>query len=264
MESIYEDNANRSYLLHVDESSNHLAEVLNFQRQQQAGLINETDQTGARLVLRNSQRLLKQVRVINHYATDLVIPDCVFKKLRTNMHYLRLIEIITFYHQAQRQWKKNLSNEYYIETSLSDIEWANYLVKDTLLRKSDELSGETRQFFESLKNLVREDNPKQCTFFARNIRHTLRMHPMKLTRFLSQLESRNLLKRISSRQSGYEYEITSFEDYELLKHGVNILDRVLEQLKAKYDGKNGKTVELHTSFTSASQNGVQVQSINKQ
>jgi DNA primase catalytic core len=262
MEGIYEDNANRSYLLHVDESSDHLSEVLQFQRQQQAGLINETAQNSAKLVLKNSQRLLKPVKVINHYATDLVIPDCVFKKLRTNMHYLRLIEIITFYHQQQRQWKKNPNNEYYIETSLTDIEWANYLVKDTLLRKSDELNGETRQFFESLKNLVRKDNPKQCTFYAKDIRHTFRMHPMKLTRFLSQLESRNLLKRVSSRQSGYEYEITSFEDYELLKHGVNILDRVLEQLKAKYDGKNGKTVELHTSFTSASQNGVQVQNIN--
>jgi DNA primase catalytic core len=264
MESIYEDNANRSYLLHVDETPNHLAEVLQFQRKQQAGLINESTQTGARLVLKNSQRLLKQVKVINHYATDLVIPDCVFKKLRTNMHYLRLIEIITFYHQQQRQWKKSQSGEYYIETSLTDIEWANHLVKETLLRKSDELNGETRQFFETLKTLVKKNNPKQTAFLARDIRHTLRMHPMKLTRFLIQLESRNLLKRISSRQSGYEYEITSFEDYELLKHGVNILDRVLEQLKAKNNGKTTKNGELHTSFTSASQNGVQVQNINIQ
>ena len=100
-----------------------------------------------------------------------------------------------------------------------------------MLRKSDELNGETRQFFESLKSMVRKENPKQSTFFARDIRQTLRMHPMKLTRFLSQLESRNLIKMVSNRQSGYEYEITSFEDYELLKHGINILDRVLETAK---------------------------------
>jgi len=268
MEGIYEDNANRSYLLHVDENPAHLSEVLQFQRQQQAGLINETTQNSARLVLKNSQRLLKPIKVINRYATELVIPDCVFKKLRTNMHYLRLIEIITFYHQGQRQWKKSESGEYYIETSLIDIEWANHLVKDTLLRKSDELNGETRQFFESLKTIVRKDNPKQCTFFAQNIRHTLRMHPMKLARFLGQLEGRNLLKRVSSRQSGYEYEITSFEDYEFLKNGVNILDRVLEQLKVKQNGKNKNNCpsgpDLHTSFTSASQNGVQVQNVNMQ
>jgi hypothetical protein len=271
MEGIYEDNANRSYLLHVDENPNHLAEVLHFQRQQQAGLINETTQNSARLLLKNAQRLLKPVKVINRYATELVIPDCVFKKLRTNMHYLRLIEIITFYHQWQRQVKTDQQGNQYIETSLTDIEWANYLVKDTLLRKSDELSGETRQFFESLKTLVRKDNPKQCTFYAKDIRHIFRMHPMKLARFLGQLEGRNLLKRVSSRQSGYEYEITSFEDYELLKHGVNILDRVLEQLKVKQNGKKPNNNDpalsadrLHTSFTSASQNGVQVQNVNIQ
>lgn len=269
MGDIYEDNANRSYLLHVDENPAHLSEVLQFQRQQQAGLINETKQNSSRLLLKNAQRLLKPVKVINHYATELVIPDCVFKKLRTNMHYLRLIEIITFYHQWQRQVKTDQQGNQFIETTLSDIEWANHLVKDTLLRKSDELSGETRQFFESLKNLVRKDNPKQSTFYAKDIRHVFRMHPMKLARFLSQLEGRNLLKRVSSRQSGYEYEITSFEDYELLKHGVEILDRVLEKLRVKYDGKNGKTVDpalsadrLHTPFTSASQNDVQVQNVN--
>jgi DNA primase/DNA-binding MarR family transcriptional regulator len=257
MESIYEDNANRSYLLHIDESPTHLSEVLQFQRKQQAGLINETAQTWARLVLKNSQRLLKPVKVINRYATDLVIPDCVFKKLRTNMHYLRLIEIITFYHQQQRPWKKNQDGEQYIETTLKDIEWANYLVKDTLLRKSDELNGETRQFFETLKNFVRGDNPKQAIFFARDIRSMLRMHPMKLSRLLIQLESRNLIKRVSNRQSGFEYEITSFEDYELLKEGINILDIVLERLKAKENGKSNGLCpsgsDLHTSFTAASQ-----------
>jgi len=164
-------------------------------------------------------------------------------------------------HQYQRQWKKNQDNEYYIETTLTDIEWANYLVKDTLLRKSDELSGEIRQFFESLKNIVSKDNPKQCTFFAKDIRQSLRMHPMKLTRFLGQLESRNLIKRVSNRQSGYEYEITSFADYELLKEGINILDKVLEKLRAKENGKsNGKSngnchseTELHNIFTATSQ-----------
>lgn len=251
MESIYEDNANRSYLLHVDETPEHLGEVLQFQRKQQAGLINEVAQTGARLVLRNSQRLLKQVKVINHYATDLVIPDCVFKKLRTNMHYLRLIEIITFYHQQQRQWKKNQSNEYYIETSLSDIEWANYLVKDTLLRKSDELSGETRQFFETLKATIRKDKPNQSTFFANEIRKAYRMHPMKLSRLLMHLEQRGLIKQVgNNRQTGHEYSITVWDDYQLLESHVNILDRVLEKLKSK---GNGKTEAFHTAFTPLSQ-----------
>lgn len=85
--------------------------------------------------MKNAQRLLRKVKVINPYAPDLRIPDCVFKKLRTNMHYLKLIEIITFYHQYQRKWNKGPAGEYYIESSLEDIQLANYLVKDSLFEK---------------------------------------------------------------------------------------------------------------------------------
>jgi DNA primase catalytic core len=256
--SIYEDNANRSFLLHIDESSNHLSHVMEYQRKMQAGLINETSQQTARQLLKNAQRLLRRVKVINPYAIDLRIPDCVFKKLRTNTHYLKLIEIITFYNQYQRKWKKNQSGEHYIETSIEDIELANWLVKETLLRKSDELGGDVRSFFESLKQQAKQEN--MTTFFAKDIRKVFRMHPMKLSRYLGQLETRNYLKRISNnRQTGYEYEITSFDDYELLKEGINILDKILEGIKAK---NNGKTKVLHTPFTGASQNAVQVQNTN--
>ena len=80
---------------------------------------------------------------------------------------------------------------------------------------------------------------------------------MKLSRYLNHLESRNLVKRLNSKQSGYEYEITSFEDYDLLKEGINILDRILEKLKAKHNGKTKEPAlsadRLHSSFTTASQ-----------
>ena len=247
---IYEDNANRSFLLHIDESSNHLNQVMEYQRKLQAGLINETQQQAAKQILKNVQRLLRKVKVINPYAPDLRIPDCVFKKLRTNMHYLKLIEIITFYNQYQRKWKKNQSGEYFIESTLDDIALANWLVKESLLRKSDELSSDIRYFFESLKEQVKQENA--TTFFAKDIRKNFRMHPQKLSRYLSQLENRNYLKRLSNnRQTGYEYEITSFDDYELLKHGVDILDRILEQIKAK---NNGKPEAFHSAFTTFSQN----------
>ena len=238
MESIYEDNANRSYLLHVDESPDHMGEVLHYQRKQQAGLINETAQTWARLVLKNSQRLLKPVKVINRYATDLVIPDCVFKKLRTNMHYLRLIEIITFYHQYQRQWKKNQDNEYYIETTLSDIEWANYLVKDTLLRKSDELSGQIRDFFENTKKLLRKKGKDNQSFYAKEIREHFRMNPMRVNRYLNDLEMRGYVKQTGGNQrTGFEYEIIAWDEYELLKSNINILDKTIEKLRVKGNGQ---------------------------
>ena len=245
-ESLYEDNANRSFLLHVDEGAQHMDEVMEFQRKQKAGLINETQQQEARQLLQNVQRLLQNVKIINPYALELRIPDMVFKKLRTNMHYLRLIEIITLYHQEQREIKTDSNNNRYIETNLTDIACANWLVKETLLRKSDELSGELREFFESLKSKNEKDN----TFFAKDLRKRLRIHPMKLSRYLVQLESRGYIKRTGgNRQQGFEYQVNEWDDYKLLKEGVDILDKKLEQLRSKMNGQAPVSHVLHTAFT---------------
>jgi len=231
-ESIYEDNANRSYLLHIDESANHLNEVMQYQRKQQAGLINEIQQQKAKQILRNAQRLLRGIKVINPYAPQLEIPQCVFKKLRTNIHYLKLIEIITFYLQHQREIKTDANGKPYIETAIEDIECANYLVKETLLRKSDELSGDLRNFFESLKaNAIAK---KAQSFYAKEIREHFRMNPMKINRFLRDLENRGYIGRSGgNRKFGFEYEITAWDEYEKLKDGINILDEILQKLKEK-------------------------------
>jgi DNA primase len=233
--NIYEDNANRSFLLHVDETPGHAREVMNYQRNHQAGLINELEQDQYRQLLKNAQRLLHKVRVINPYAPELDIPECVFKKLRTNMHYLKLIEIITFYHQQGREWKQDREGRPYIETALEDIELANWLVKDTLLRKSDELGGDLRSFFESLKTyLTGNRKGEQNSFYSKDIRRHFRLHPMKLSRNLVNLEKRGFIKLVSAnRQSGYEYQVISWDDYETLKNNVDILDRIIEKLKQK-------------------------------
>ncbi len=245
-ESLYEDNANRSFLLHVDEGAQHMDEVMEFQRKQKAGLINEAQQQEARQLLQNVQRLLQNVKIINPFALELRIPDLVFKKLRTNMHYLRLIEIITLYHQQQREVKTDSTGQRYIETDLNDIAVANWLVKESLIRKSDELSGELREFFESMKSKSNKEN----TFFAKDLRKSLRMHPMKLSRYLVQLESRGYLKRTGgNRQQGFEYQVSEWDDYALLKAGIDILDHKLEQLRSKMNGQAPLSQVLHTAFT---------------
>jgi DNA primase len=209
-------------------------------------LINEAQLQEARQLLQNVQRLLQNVKIINPFALELRIPDLVFKKLRTNMHYLRLIEIITLYHQQQREVKTDSTGQRYIETDLNDIAVANWLVKESLIRKSDELSGELREFFESLKSKSNKEN----TFFAKDLRKSLRMHPMKLSRYLVQLESRGYLKRTGgNRQQGFEYQVSEWDDYALLKAGIDILDHKLEQLRSKMNGQAPLSQVLHTAFT---------------
>ncbi|ELR68690.1 hypothetical protein C900_05930 [Fulvivirga imtechensis AK7] len=231
-EGIYEDNANRSYLLHINEGANHMEEVMDYQRKLQAGLVDENSQNIAKQLLKNTQRLLKPIKVINPYATQLKIPDSVFKKLRTNMHYLRLIEIITFYHQYQREAKTDSKGKTYIESNLEDISWANRLVKESLLRKSDELNGQLRSFFEILKTTIIKRPEDQRAFYSKEIRELFRMNPMKANRYLRELEMWGYIKKTGGhRNTGFEYEITAWDEYQHLQSGIDILDSTLEKLK---------------------------------
>jgi len=245
-EGIYEDNANRSYLLHINEGATHMEEVMDYQRKLQAGMVDENSQQLAKQLLKNTQRLLHPIKVINRYATQLKIPDSVFKKLRTNMHYLRLIEIITFYHQFQREVKTNSKNERYIESSLEDISWANRLTKESLLRKSDELNGQLRSFFESLKKLISkrkkigEANQAEQTFYSKQIREQFRMNPMKVNRYLRELNQWGYIKQVGGyRNTGFEYEIIAWDEYQYLQSGIDVLDNILAKLKEQEERKNG-------------------------
>ena len=103
---------------------------MDYQRKLSAGKINTFDETHARQLLQNAQRMLQPITVRNPFAESLQIPKEVFKQRRSNQHYLAFIEVITFYKQYQREQKcDEATGEIYIETTLEDIAEANELMK---------------------------------------------------------------------------------------------------------------------------------------
>jgi DNA primase len=242
-DKIYEDNSNRSFLIHVNESKAHQDAVLDYQNRQAAGLNDTTLTKQAISKVHNIQRMLNHnLKVINPFQPSLKLPEYVFKKLRTNTHYITLIQSITFLHQYQREIKQSRAGEYYIETTLEDVELANLLSKESLLRKSDELSGAVREFFESLKATVRQTNRE--TFTGKEIREKFRMHPMQFNRRITELQARGYLKQAGGNQkSGYEYTITTWDDYKVLQSALSIMDDTLSVLWQKYpDGKYNRSI----------------------
>ncbi|MEX2398774.1 MAG: toprim domain-containing protein [Candidatus Saccharimonadales bacterium] len=232
---IYEDNSNRSFLIHVNESKSHQEEILNFQNKLAAGLVDDTGIEKAVHKIQNIQRLLSnKIKVINPFQPELKLPEYVFKKLRTNTHYITLIKSITFLHQYQRKHQKNqTTGEIFIQTTLEDIALANTLSKQSLLRKSDELSGEVREFFESLKREVKQSD--QTSFVSKELREKFRMHPMKFNRRINELKNRGYIKQTGGNyKTSYEYEITVFDDYMVLQKGLDIMDEILDKLYKKY------------------------------
>jgi len=232
---IYEDNSNRSFLIHVNESKSHQEEILNFQNKLAAGLVDDTGIEKAVHKIQNIQRLLSsKIKVVNPFQPELKLPEYVFKKLRTNTHYITLIKSITFLHQYQRKHHKNQeTGQIFIQTTLEDIALANTLSKQSLLRKSDELSGEVREFFESVKREVKKGH--NVSFVSKQLREKFRMHPMKFNRRINELKNRGYIKQTGgNRKTSYEYEITNWDDYQVLQKGLSIMDEVLEKLYKQY------------------------------
>ncbi len=232
-EQLYEDNSNRSLLIYLDGSNQHKEHIMEYQRRLSAGKVNSKEENELKEFFKDMQTVLKPIKVRNPYAELLKLPEYIFKPLRTNSHYLATIETITFYHQYQREIKTDkLTGERYIETTLEDIEWANILLKDVLLAKSDELPRAVREFFESLKRWIKKE--KKENFFAKEVRERLRMYPMKVNRYMYELESRGFIRKTGgNRKTGFEYEIYRWDDYEKLQAGTDVMNEVLEQIRSK-------------------------------
>jgi predicted transcriptional regulator len=230
-ESIYEDNSNRSFLLYIDESQEQDIRIMNYQRRASAGKLNKKEQTEAVQLLQNAQRCLKTVTVINPFAEYLELPQSVFKPRRTNSHYLQFIEAITFYKQYQREKKYDTeTGEEFIETEIEDIKEANELITEVLLRKSDTITGATRNHLESLKNYLEEK--KQNTFTNAEIRRNLRVKETTLRRYNKQLLAEDYIKKTKGKKGQlYHFEIVNVDEYRELKTLIkNALDNCIAQI----------------------------------
>ena len=231
-ESLYEDNANRSFLIHIDESKEQDEKIMHYQRKLSAGKIDLAAEAEAASLIQNCQRILQPIQVRNPYAEQLQIPSEVFKPRRSNAHYLAFIEAVTFYHQYQRESETDSqTGEMYIETSLEDIQEANKLLKEVLLRKSDELTGACRSYFEHLKNWLQVE--QKVVFTNRDIMQALRVKETTIRRHHKELTNIGLIYRDKDKSDkSYYYHIGNYTDYKTLKENITtVLDKKLETLQ---------------------------------
>lgn len=241
-ETIYEDNANRSFLIHIDESPEQDEKIMDYQRAVSAGKVDKVAEHQIAESFRDMQRILQPVTIRNPYAQALKIPQEVFKPRRTNAHYLAFIEAVTFYHQYQREKCHDQdTGEEYIETTIEDIAEANNLMKEVLLQKSDPLSGACRQYFETLKNWLKAKGQK--TYTARQIMRELRVKETTLRRYHKQLELADFITiKRDKKYKGYRYELINEGDYKELKGKIDkVLDGILNKLLPSQKTANRQT-----------------------
>lgn len=93
-----------------------------------------------------------------------------------------------------------------------------------MLRKSDTLTGASRNHLENLKAYLKNNN--QVRFSNAEIRRNLRVKETTLRRYNNQLLSESYIKKVKIKESkSYWYEITDIEEYKNLK---TLIDTALQ------------------------------------
>ena len=155
-----EELQNRCLTLSVDESPEQTAKIHTLQRERRtlAGLVAKAERTELLRVLRNAQRLLAAVEVLNPYAPSLTFPSARTRNRRDHEKYLTLIDSIALLHQHQRprgRYELGGRTLEYVPVTLDDIALANELAPEVLGRSLDELPPQTRTVLGHIRALTK-------------------------------------------------------------------------------------------------------------
>ncbi len=168
-----EELQNRCLTLAVDESAEQTGRIHRLQRERRtlAGLIARTERQDVLKKLRNAQRLLQTVDVLNPYAPSLTFATARTRNRRDHEKYLTLIDAIALLHQHQRETRTLPSGQRFIEVTLDDIALANELAPEILGRSLDELPPQTRRLLGHIRELVKKkgqtEGAKAASIFSR-------------------------------------------------------------------------------------------------
>jgi DNA primase catalytic core len=174
-----EELQNRCLTLAVDESAEQTGRIHRVQRERRtlAGLVAHEERKDLLKQLRNAQRLLQPLHVVNPFAPALTFATARTRNRRDHEKYLTLIDAIALLHQHQREIKtlpagrSGAGSACFIEVTLDDIALANELAPEMLGRSLDELPPQTRRLLAHIRELIKqkrkERSAKAATTFSR-------------------------------------------------------------------------------------------------
>ena len=200
---IDEELQNRCITLTVDESREQTERIHTLQRQARTleGLRLRKRRARLLTLLRNVQRLLDPVDVVNPWADQLTFTAERTRTRRDHEKYLTLIDTIALLHQHQRQGNDDGDGGRYITVTLDDIELANRLAPELLGRSLDELPPQTRRLLDHARAIVREAcerdevEPRLALFTRRDLRERCGWTEFQVRTHLARLESLEYVQR---------------------------------------------------------------------
>lgn len=154
---IDEELLNRCLILTVDESREQTERIHALQRKARSleGLRLKKRRQTLVALMRNVQRLLRPLDVVNPWADELTFTADRTRTRRDHEKYLTLIDAIALLHQHQRPVERDPESGEFIRVMLDDIALANRLAPELLGRTLDELPPQTRRLLEAIKGTVK-------------------------------------------------------------------------------------------------------------
>ena len=237
---IDEELQNRCLTLTVDESREQTERIHALQRQARTldGLRLRRRREKMLELMRNVQRLIESVDIVNPFADQLTFTAGRTRTRRDHEKYLTLIDSIALLHQHQRLKETDEEGGTYIRVTLDDIELANRLAPELLSRSLDELPPQTRRVLDAVKEIVRArcDEEKMDSssawFSRRQIRDRLGWSITQVREHLERLREFEYIASRSGRAgSAFQYELlTAIDEPGRFDH-IGLLD--VKKLKVR-------------------------------
>lgn len=230
-------------MIHLNHSAAQDRAIMDYQRAVSAGLVELHTIQKAQHELKCIVASLENISIINPYATLIELPADVAHPRKSLQLLLNFIEVITYFFQWQRHRQVNKdTGEIYIATTPEDIALAFRLLKNSLLRRADELSTTTRGFYHWLTGYLTEAKTNQFT--ALDIRKVRSVHPRTLNRYLQELKLYSYIKVTggNKHRGGYIYKLTELGNQTDVQNRIEqALQNNLEQIQQAYQKQQEHT-----------------------
>jgi hypothetical protein len=204
---VYQDNLSRSIPVQLDESVEQTVRIVNYQNKKIAGVIDPDVEQHAMVQLQLLISELNRCEVVNPFAEEIQLPMETHYLRRSSLQLQRLIQVIAFVHQFQRERTKQGK----IIATKVDVENGIRLFSSPLNLKTDDLDGQTRSFFEALKRYMKGREHYNFTQFE--LRKALKTSKTQTFRFTQKLlRYEYIVISGGSSNRGYLYQIQHWDN----------------------------------------------------
>jgi len=242
-----EDNRNRAFECFMDESKEQTERVQSQERDAFSPEYwdNEDQVSCVRSLHQNAQRLLKPLNVSIPYKDLIKFPSMSTRSRRDFKRFLYLIAVISLLHQFQRERKKTVKGNEYIEATIEDYTWAHKIIHDILENSYSLIGRESRKLVEILHRCVKNSAEKEGVnsahyrFSRRDIRLWTRWSETKVRQSITELLRMEILQCESGGRGrgGFRYKLMCSEDF---KTDINLMhpDELRRKLKLAENKEN--------------------------